>query len=76
MFLKRIEVVYKNSTLNFIIGSPMETITSDVKMKPDPDKIVKTVELTNDMIKIEYGNNEVTWLPINNVIELHFKKES
>jgi len=75
MFLKRIEVVYRNSALHFIVGTPMETVVSDVKIKPNPDKIVKTIELTDKLLKVEYGDNEVTWLPINKAIELNFKKE-
>ncbi len=76
MFLKRIEVVYQNSARHFIVGTPMETIVSDVRIKPDPDKIVKTIELTDQLLKIEYGDKEVTWLPINKAIELNFKEES
>lgn len=74
MFLKRIEVVYKNRTLHFNVGTPMEAVTEDVKMNPDPDKIVKNIELTENKLKVEYGSNEVTWLPLNNVLELHFKE--
>ncbi|MBZ9571193.1 hypothetical protein KQY27_06520 [Methanobrevibacter sp. TMH8] len=74
MFVKRIEVVYRNSTLHFIVGTPMETVVTDVRIKPNPNKIVKTIELTDDLIKIEYGEDEVTWLPINKVVELNFKK--
>lgn len=75
MLLKRIEVVYQNSVLHFIVGTPMETVVGDVKIKPDPNKIVKSIELNDDLIKIEYGNSEVTWLPINKTVELNFKKE-
>lgn len=75
MFLKRIEVVYRNSVLNFIVGTPMEAMVTDVKVKPDPDKIVTTIELTDNILKVEYGDNEVTWLPLNEVLKLNFKKE-
>jgi len=76
MFLKRIEVVYKNSVIHFIVGTPMETIVNDVKIKPDPEKIVRTIEITDELLKIEYGDNEVTWIPINKAVELNFKKEN
>lgn len=75
MMLKRIEVVYQNSALHFIVGTPMETIVGNVKIKPDPDKIIKSIDLTEEVIKVEYGDNEVTWLPINKAVELHFKKK-
>ncbi|MBF4469342.1 MAG: hypothetical protein ISP01_08035 [Methanobrevibacter arboriphilus] len=75
MFLKRIEVVNKNDVRHFIVGTPMETVVTDVKIKPDPNKIIKTIELSEELLKIEYGDNEVTWIPINKATELHFKKE-
>jgi len=75
MLLKRIEVVYQNTALHFIVGTPMETVVGDVKVKPAKNKIVKSIDLDDQTVKIEYGDNEVTWLPINNAIELHFKKE-
>lgn len=75
MFLERIEVIYRNSVWNFIVGNPIEAVLSDVRIKPDPDKIVKTIELTENHLKVEFGENEVTWLPLNKPVRLNFKKK-
>lgn len=76
MLLQRIEVIYQNSASQFIVGTPMETVVGDVKVKPDPNKIVKSIDLNEKLIKIEYGDNEITWLPINKAVELNFKRKN
>lgn len=75
MFLERIEVVYRNRSMHFIVGTPMEAVVNDVKVNPDPDKIIDSIELNDDLLKITYGNDEVTWLPVKKALELNFKEK-
>jgi hypothetical protein len=72
--LKRIEVVYSHHSYQFIVGKPIETITKDIKRKFDPDKIVKSLVLEDEILKIVYGDNEIKWLPIKNAFKIHFEK--
>lgn len=72
--LKRIEVVYSNHSYQFIVGKPIETISKDIKKQFDPDKIVKSLVLDDENLKIVYGENEIKLLPIKNAFKLHYEK--
>lgn len=74
MKLKRVEVVYSHHSYQFIVGKPIEAITKDIKTKFDPDKVVKSIVLEDEILKITYGDNEVKWLPINKAYKIHFEK--
>lgn len=75
MFLEKIGIVYRDRIMNFIIGSPMENVVNNVKVTPNPEKIVDNIELNDELIKIKYDNDEVTWLPVKKALELNFKEK-
>ncbi|WP_042702538.1 hypothetical protein [Methanobrevibacter arboriphilus] len=72
--LKRIEVVYSDHSYQFIVGKPIETITKDIKENFDPNKIVKSLVLEDETLKIVYGDNEIKTLSIKDAFKVHYEK--
>ncbi|MCC7561304.1 MAG: hypothetical protein KO253_00620 [Methanobrevibacter arboriphilus] len=56
------------------MGKPIETITKDIKENFDPNKIVKSLVLEDETLKIVYGDNEIKTLSIKDAFKVHYEK--